>query len=252
MEEIIIRLQELADLELRDVMTPRVDVIYLTMPVTPEAVADAVRDTGHSCFPVVSDDLDDVEGILLVNDLFRSNATKRTLGVSLPGANEIARKIRRPPTMLPETMGVLEALEELREQRRTFALVLDEHGGVAGVVSTRDLLEPLVGDLNDEFDENDEPEIAKIHEGRWLVAGKTKIDDVSEALGMDIPEGDYVTVAGFIMDITGVVPDQGFTCEYGPWHFHVVRTEKRRISEVVIRKMEDAPSLTSLGTNNVG
>jgi len=94
------RVDQLSELELRDVMTPRVDVTFLTLPVTPEATAEAVRDTGHSCFPVVSEDLDDVVGVLYVNDLFRSSTLKRALGVSLPTAEEITRKIRRP-LMLP-------------------------------------------------------------------------------------------------------------------------------------------------------
>src|ERR1019366_2166290 len=140
------RVDQLRKLELRDVMTPRVDVVFLTIPVSPEAIAEAVRDTGHSCFPVVDGDLDDVEGVLFVNDLFRSTTAKRAIGVSLPSANEIARKIRRP-LMLPETLDLLESLKEMREQRRTFALVLDEHGGVAGGLSIRDILEKLLGGL---------------------------------------------------------------------------------------------------------
>jgi CBS domain containing-hemolysin-like protein len=241
-QEIIRRVHELAHLEVRDVMTPRVDVVYLTMPVTPEAVADAVRDTGHSCFPVVVEDLDDVDGVLFVNDLFRSSTTKRALGVSLPNANEIARKIRRPPVMLPETMDVLEALEEMRNQRRTFALVLDEHGGVAGVVSTRDLLEPLVGDLNDEFDEDDEPTIARIRDDRWLVDGQTHVDEVAQVIGIEIPEGEYVTIAGFLLDLTGEVPPVGREVTFGRYRLRVQSVEKRRISEVVIERLAPAPS----------
>ena len=236
MLHIINRVHELAHLEVRDVMTPRVDVVYLTMPVTPEAVADAVRDTGHSCFPVVLEDLDDVDGVLFVNDLFRSSTTKRALGVSLPGANDIARKIRRPPVMLPETMDVLEALEEMRQQRRTFALVLDEHGGVAGVVSTRDLLEPLVGDLSDEFDEDDEPTIARIRDDRWLVDGQTHVDEVARVLAIEIPEGEYVTFAGFLMDLLGEVPEVGRVVNFGKWEFRVQSTEKRRINEIIVQR----------------
>jgi CBS domain containing-hemolysin-like protein len=236
-DEIVRRVHELADMEVRDVMTPRVDVVYLTMPVTPEAIADAVRDTGHSCFPVVIEDLDDVDGVLIVNDLFRSSSAKRGLGVALPGASEIARKIRRPPVMIPETMDVLEALSELRRQRRQFAVVLDEHGGVAGVISTRDLLEPLVGDLNDEFDEHDEPMIARIREDRWLVDGQTHVDEVNEALGIDIPEGEYVTIAGFIMDVLGEVPDVGESIEHEGWSMRVQAVEKRRVTDVVVERL---------------
>jgi magnesium and cobalt transporter len=227
------RVDQLSELELRDVMTPRVDVAYLTFPVTPEAVAEAVRDTGHSCFPVVSDDLDDVLGVLYVNDLFRSSTLKRAIGVSLPATEEITRKIRRP-LMLPETLDLLESLGELREQHRTFALVLDEHGGVAGVVSIRDILEQLVGDLADEFDEDDEPTIVRIRQDRWLVDGQTHVDRVAQELDLEIPEGEYVTIAGFVLDLAGEIPAAGTVYTYGDWTFRVQSVEKRRISELVI------------------
>lgn len=227
------RVDQLSELELRDVMTPRVDVTYLTFPITPEAVAEAVRDTGHSCFPVVSDDLDDVLGVLFVNDLFRSTTLKRAVGVSLPNAEEIARKIRRP-LMLPETFDLLESLSEMRKQHRTFALVLDEHGGVAGVVSIRDILEQLVGDLSDEFDEDEEPTIVKIRQDRWLVDGQTHVDRVEEELGLEIPEGEYVTIAGFVLDLAGEIPAAGTTYTYGDWTFRVQSLERRRISELVV------------------
>jgi CBS domain containing-hemolysin-like protein len=226
------RVNQLSELELRDVMTPRVDVVFLTSPVTPEAIAEAVRDTGHSCFPVVEGDLDEVEGVLFVNDLFRSTTAKRAIGVSLPSANEIARKIRRP-LMLPETLDLLESLKEMREQRRTFALVLDEHGGVAGVISIRDILEQLVGDLSDEFDEDDEPTIVKIRPGRWLVDGQTHVDKVEEALGLVIPEGEFVTFAGYILDLAGEIPTAGSVYTEGDWSFRVQSVSKRRISEIV-------------------
>jgi len=231
------RVDQLSELELRDVMTPRVDVVYLTVPVTPEAVAEAVRDTGHSCFPVVHDDLDAVQGVLFVNDLFRSTTDKRAIGVALPTAPEIARKIRRP-LMLPETQDLLSSLTEMREQHRTFALVLDEHGGVAGVVSIRDILEQLVGDLNDEFDEDDEPTIVKIREDRWLVDGQTHVDEVEKELGFVIPEGEYVTIAGYILDLAGKIPDAGDTYAEGDWTFRVQSLERRRISEIVIERHE--------------
>ena len=227
------RIYQLSELELRDVMTPRVDVAFLATPVTPEAIAEAVRDTGHSCFPVVNGDLDEVEGVLFVNDLFRSTTVKRAIGVSLPTTEEIARKIRRP-FMLPETLDLLESLGEMRRQRRTFALVLDEHGGVAGVVSIRDILEQLVGDLNDEFDEDEEPTIVRIRQDRWLVDGQTHVDEVEAALGVTIPEGEYVTIAGFVLYLAGEIPAAGTTYSHGDWTFRVQSVERRRISEIVI------------------
>jgi CBS domain containing-hemolysin-like protein len=232
-EAIHARVDQLRDLELRDVMTPRVDVAFLTFPVTPEAIAEAVRDTGHSCFPVVSVDLDDVLGVLFVNDLFRSSTLKRAIGVTFPTAEEIARKIRRP-LMLPETFDLLESMGQMRQQHRTFALVLDEHGGVAGVVSIRDILEQLVGDLNDEFDEDDEPTIVRISQDRWFVDGQTHVDRVEEELGLEIPDGEYVTIAGFVLDLAGEIPIAGATFSYDDWTFRVQSIERRRISELVI------------------
>ena len=227
------RVDQLAANELRDVMTPRTDVVYLTFPVTPEAVAEAVRDTGHSCFPVVNDDLDDLDGVLFVNDLFRSTTVRRAIGVALPDAEEIARKIRRP-LLLPETLDLLESLREMREQHGSFAVVVDEHGGVAGVVSIRDILEQLVGDWSDEFDREDEPEILRIRDGRWLVDGQTHVDRVGEELGLTIPEGDYVTIAGFVLDVAGEIPKPGAVFDVDGWTFRVQSMDRHRISEIVI------------------
>jgi CBS domain containing-hemolysin-like protein len=136
--------------------------------------------------------------------------------------------------MLPETLDLLESLKELREQRRTFALVLDEHGGVAGVISIRDILEQLVGDLSDEFDEDEDPPIVRIKEDRWLVDGQTHVDKVEEELGVVIPEGEYVTIAGFVLDLAGEIPAAGTTYSYDDWTFRVQSVERLRISEVVV------------------
>ena len=242
---IVERLADLRETELKEVMTPRVDVTYLTMPVTPEAVADAIRDSGHRAFPVaVGDELDDVDGVLFVSDLFRSSKGARSFGASLPDTTEISRKVRRPPLLLPESMGVLETLAEMRSRRRTFAVVLDEYGGVSGVVTLRDLLEPLVGDLSDEFDEDEEPEFARIDASRWLIDGQAGIDDVSTHLGVDLPEGDYVTIGGFLLERLDRIPEAGDCVELDGWEFRVQSMERRRITDVVARRTVEAAAAT--------
>ena len=198
-----------------------------------EQVAEAVRESGHSAFPVATEDLDDVDGVLLVNDLFRSSNRRRGFGVALPDISEIERKIRQP-FVLPETMEVFEALEEMRKNHRTFAIVVDEHGGVAGVVSTRDLLEPLVGDLSDEYDEEEADEISLISTGRWLIQGQVHVDTVEEVTGIALPEGEYVTISGFLMEQFDKVPTQGEVLTWRDWTFTVYRTEKRRVLEVIV------------------
>jgi putative hemolysin len=227
-------------MDVREVMTPRVDVVALTIPVHAEDVARAVRQSGHSCFPVVHDDLDDLVGILYVNDLFGAG---RPGGepADPPGPLDISRRLR-PPFLIPESRRVLDALAEMRRQHRGFAVVVDEYGGVAGVLTVKDLLEPLVGELHDEFDRGNEPDLVRVDRRRWLLDGRASVDDVRDRLGLSLPEGDYVTLGGFLFDAFGHIPEVGEQREVGGWELRVVEMDKRRIAKVVARELSDEPA----------
>jgi CBS domain containing-hemolysin-like protein len=236
-------LADLRDMDVREVMTPRVDVTYLTIPVHAEDVARAVRATGHSCFPVVHDDLDDLIGILFVNDIFRTGGRGGGPGDALgssagdrdatdPSPLEISRKVR-PAHLVPETTGVLEALADMRRHRRQVAVVVDEYGGVAGILTVKDLLEPLVGELHDEFDEDEESEMVRVDNTRWLLDGQTNVDDVRERLGVEIPDGEYVTLGGLLFERFGHIPSEGEEVRVGDWDLKVVEMDKRRVAKVV-------------------
>jgi len=199
-------------------------------------VAKAVRESGHSCYPVVLDDLDDVIGLLFVKDLFR--AGKGLLDPSSPlTAVEISRRVR-PPLLLPESMDILEALSEMRSERRSVALVVDEHGGVAGILSLKDLLEPLVGDLTDELADAEEPQVVRVDAARWLVDGQITLDDLADELSLTLPDGDYVTLGGYLFDVMGKVPDEGEEVELEGWALKIHSMEKRRIAEVLVKKVD--------------
>jgi CBS domain containing-hemolysin-like protein len=226
-------------MDVREVMTPRVDVTYLTIPVHADDIAQAVRTSGHSCFPVVHDDLDDLIGILFVNDIFRTGGRDRRdddLGgerdATDPSPLEITRKVRSPH-LVPETLGVLEALADMRKHRRAVAVVVDEYGGVAGLLTVKDLLEPLVGDLHDEFDEEEEALIVRVDNTRWLIDGQTNVDEIRDRLGMEIPEGEYVTLGGLLFERFGHIPAEGEEVRVGEWSFRVVEMDKRRVAQVV-------------------
>jgi magnesium and cobalt transporter len=231
-------LADLRKMDVREVMTPRVDVTYLTIPVQAEDVAQAVRTSGHSCFPVVHDDLDDLIGILFVNDIFRTNrpgsrgAGAEPRDATDPSPLEISRKVRQPH-LLPESLGVLEALADMRKHRRAVAVVVDEYGGVAGLLTVKDLLEPLVGDLHDEFDEGDEVDIVRVDATRWLIDGQTNVDDVRERIGIEIPDGEYVTLGGLLFERFGHIPSEGEAIRVGEWDMRVVEMDKRRVAQVV-------------------
>jgi CBS domain containing-hemolysin-like protein len=244
-------LADLRNMDVREVMTPRVDVTYLIIPVQAEDIAQAVRTSGHSCFPVVHDDLDDLIGILFVNDIFRTNRPDASAGDESGGATdpsplEISRKVRQP-YLMPESLGVLEALADMRKHRRGVAVVVDEYGGVAGLLTVKDLLEPLVGDLHDEFDEVEEPHIVRVDNTRWLIDGQTNVDDVRDRIGIDIPDGEYVTLGGLLFERFGHIPTEGESVRVGDWDMRVVEMDKHRVAQVVATFVGDEAGPAPIG-----
>jgi CBS domain containing-hemolysin-like protein len=241
---ILAALHDLRDTTVREVMTPRVDVVGIPIPVHAADVARAVRQTGHRSFPVYDDDLDHLIGILFVNDLFRSGwaldvRTSNGGGEpDKPTPLDISRRLRQPYPV-PESRFVLDVLADMRRDRRAFAIVVDEYGGVAGVLTVKDLLAALVGDLRDEFDPGGEPEIVRVDGTRWLVDGGASIDDVRDQLGVDVPEGDYVTLGGFLFDAFGHIPEEGEKLTHDGWELRVVEMDKRRVAKVVVQAASD-------------
>ncbi len=251
---IIDALHDLRDTAVREVMTPRVDVVALTIPVTVEAVSQAIRESGHSCFPVCGESLDDLIGVLFVNDLFRAgwNVAGTEEGGRSPSPIDISRRVRQP-FLVPESRLVLDVLAEMRRQRRAFAVVVDEHGGVEGVITVKDLLGALVGDLPDEFDTDEEPDVVRVDGRRWLVDGRMSVDDLADELGIDLPEGEYVTLGGYLFDAFGHIPEEGETLDLADWQFRVAEMDKRRIAKVVVRRTgTDAHASDGTGPDDQG
>ena len=140
---------------------------------------------------------------------------------------------------MPESRFVLDVLADMRRDRRAFAVVVDEYGGVAGVLTVKDLLAALVGDLRDEFDPGGEPEIIRVDRTRWLVDGGASIDDVRDQLGVDVPEGEYVTLGGFLFDAFGHIPEEGEKLTHDGWELRVAEMDKRRVAKVVVQAAGD-------------
>jgi CBS domain containing-hemolysin-like protein len=220
--EIIDALFSLADQAIREVMTPRVDVASITAPIDRSAVQRAVAATGHSRFPVVADSHDELLGILAVKDVLRLPPEATSADVA---------KLLRPPTYIPESRPVLAVLQEMRRSHFGFGVVVDEHGGVEGVVTTKDVISELVGSLRDEYDPT-VPSIVPVGDGRWTVDGRMDVDELEDEIDRQLPRGDYSTVAGLFMDISGRIPDEGDRVEVDGVVLTVVAMDRRRIASL--------------------
>lgn len=224
-------LATLRDATAREVMTPRVDVVALETPVRLADVVGAVRRSGRSHYPVYDEDLDHLRGVLFVKDLFTMGGESALVGAS--GDTDVTNRAREP-YVVPETRSALEILADMRRRRRGFAVVVDEYGGFAGVLTINDLVSELVGELRDEYDRSPSPSIVRIDNRRFLVDGACSVDDVREEIGCDIPDGEYVTIAGFVLDALGHIPREGETVERSGWTYRVARMDRRRIAKVVV------------------
>ena len=221
--EIIDALFHLADRSVREVMTPRLDIVTLGMPLSIDAVRSAVSETGHSRFPVTGSDLDGLVGIVHVKDVLQNGATGTVSDVI------------RPPQYIPETMSVLDTLGEMRQHRYAMAVVVDEHGGVEGIVTIKDLVSELVGELQDEFDPGT-PSVTRVGPRTWIADGRLDIDDLEEAVDHNLTDGPFSTVGGFIMALCGRVPDEGETVLEDGFRYTVLTMDRQRVDRVRVER----------------
>jgi len=222
--EIIERLFEKAHQPVRDVMTPRVDIRTLTLPVSSSDVREAVARTAHSRFPVVGEEgnPDSILGILYAKDVLSHTEELDSRRVS---------GLLRTPYYAPESASVMRVLEDLRTRRIGFAIVTDEHGGVDGLVTIKDLVGELVGELQDEHDPR-VPTILPIGRQVWLADGRTPIDELEEATGAEVEDGPYSTVAGLFLSLFGNIPAEGDHASHQGLRFTVLTMDRRRVSRI--------------------
>lgn len=225
--EILHALFGLADHTVRDVMTPRVDIHTLAQPVTVEDVRAAVNATGHSRFPVIAGDLDQLVGVLYVKDLFRASTDADITSMT------------RTPFFFPETTTVLAAMNELRRRRLGFGFVLDEHGGVEGIVTMKDLMSELVGELQDEYDPT-APTVVRIGRTQWLADGRLPVEELSLHTGIALPTGPYSTVGGLYLALAGAIPEEGDQVTVdGTARLVVLRMDRNRVDRIRIESPEN-------------
>lgn len=205
-----------------EIMVPRSQMIALKYDQTPESLLKAIIESGHSRFPVVGESVDDIKGILLV---------KRLLPLLLKNIGNLdIKQVMHPVHMVPETKRIIDLLREFREQRYHMAIVVDEYGGVSGLVTIEDILEEIVGDIEDETDEDEEDHfIRKLNPRDYLIKALTPIHEFNEYFGAKLNEDEYDTIGGLLMKQFGHLPRRNEMASLGNFRFRVLNADNRQI-----------------------
>lgn len=228
-KEMINNIFEFDDMDAGDVMTHRTDVVAADVnDTTLEEFMALAIENGRSRIPLYDEDIDNIVGIVYIKDLLKYVGKE----VKVKGT---LKNIMREPYFVPETKACGELFKEMRQKRIQMAVVVDEYGGTAGIVTLEDIVEAVMGDIQDEYDEEEE-EISKIDENTFTVEGTIDIEEIDELIGKELPEGDYETLAGFIMDELQCIPKQGEMNEvvFENVKFTVLEVEDRRIEKIKV------------------
>lgn len=219
----------------REVMTPRVDISAVDVDTSFEELMKVITESGHSRIPLYENNLDNIIGIIYAKDLlpFLQNSQPRDM-FSI-------RKICRKAVFIPENKYINQLMHEFQETNTHIGIIVDEYGGTAGLISLEDILEEIVGEIQDEYD-NEEQEITKIDENSYLVLGKVSIDELNEILNSNFSSeiDDYDTVGGFIFNHAGEIPKTGFSFALNNYRFIVKEVVNNRISKVVVEKLPES------------
>jgi len=222
--ELLTRSIRLADKSADDAMVPRVEVVAIRGDATVEQLAETAVDSGHSRFPVIGEDLDDVVGFVHVKSVHRVSPADR--------AAALVSELIAPVPAVPESRDLDELLVDLRQGGSQLAVVVDEHGGTAGIITLEDILEEIVGEIDDEHDEPPAQLTTVEAQGSTVLSASLHPDEVRAAIGFEMPEGEYETLAGLVLDRLGRIPEPGDMCTVDRWRLEVVAMDRLRIATV--------------------
>ncbi|MYF71227.1 MAG: CBS domain-containing protein [Proteobacteria bacterium] len=219
---------KVSETQVRDIMVPRSHMVVLELEDPPQAMLKTIVDSGHSRFPVVGEDRDEVAGIVLAKDLLRY------FGEDHPSDSFQIEDLLRKAIYIPESKRLDTLLTQFRESHNHMAIVVDEYGGVAGLATIEDVIEQIVGDIDDEHDPEEAEYIHDHGEGRFTVLALTRIEDFSERFGVDLANGEFDTVGGLVMHKLGRLPRRGEVLEFAGLRFCVKGADRRRIQSLEV------------------
>jgi magnesium and cobalt transporter len=216
---------QVIELQVRDIMVPRSQMVIVDRDAPPAEILPAVIESGHSRFPVIGDDRDQIVGILLAKDLLRyfMDGGKDDFDI---------KEVLRPVVFIPESKRLNVLLKEFRVSHHHMAIVVDEYGGVSGLVTIEDVLEQIVGDIGDEYDVDDEVDIRREGERQFTVRAQTPIEDFNQYFGTEFSDEEFDTIGGLAMNLLGRLPRRGESFALGGLDFKVLRAERRRLDSL--------------------
>ena len=227
---------QVSELRVRDITIPRSQMVVVPQDAEIETVFPLVAESAHSRYPVIGEDRTEVVGILLVKDLLLQ---------SLKDRSKVVRDVMRPALYVPESKRLNVLLREFRATRSHMAIVVDEYGAAAGLVTIEDVLEQIVGEIEDEHDFGDEEYIFRKNDREFTLKALTPIEDFNEYFGADLPDDEFDTIGGLIVHHLGHVPKRGEMAELGPFRFIVMRTDSRRVELLKLVLPPEKPSGSS-------
>ena len=220
-----------SETHVRDIMVPRVQMIIIDNNAKPEEILKSVVESGHSRFPVIGDTNDEIEGILLAKDLLNYYAD--------PDKNFDIKDMMRPTVFIPESKRLNVLLREFRMSRNHMAIVVDEYNGVAGLVTIEDVIEEIIGEIEDEHDHEDNEININTHDNnRYTVKALTPISEFNEFFNTEIPDNEYDTVGGFVINTFGYLPKRGEIINFERFNIKILRADKRRVHLILFTQID--------------
>jgi len=221
-----------SEIQVRDIMIPRVQMIVIENNAEPEDILSVVVESGHSRFPVVGESNDEIVGILLAKDLLHYYAN--------PDKEFDIKDVMRPTVFIPESKRLNVLLREFRTSRNHMAIVIDEYTGVAGLVTIEDVIEEIIGEIEDEHDFEDDEENINSHENnRYTIKALTPIEEFNTFFNMNINSDEYDTVGGLVLNTFGHLPKRGETIDYENFNMKVIRADKRRVHQILFTRLDE-------------
>jgi len=231
-QDMIKGIEDLSETSVKEVMIPRIDVDFLSSDTPEDELLEKIAESGHSRFPVYSESIDNVIGVLYVKDIIKAFSKKESVEL---------QKIIRKAYFVPESKKIDGLLREFKRRHLHIAIAIDEYGGVSGIVCMEDIIEEIVGDIQDEFD-NEREDIVSIGENSWMCDARVNLEDLNETIESNFPIDDFDTLGGFVLDLFGRIPTENEKIEYENFSFVIQDLEGHRVNLIKVFKKTESNS----------